>query len=108
MNDKVKNIVVTIVFVFSLVFFLVLSLLIQDEELSYSERRKLAQFPQITFKDIKDATFMNKLDTYVVDQFPFREEFRSIKERYLSLGRDKRLKTQCYKQGFFKWDKCVV
>lgn len=36
------------------------------------------------------------------------EEFRSIKERYLSLGRDKRLKTQCYKQGFFKWDKCVV
>lgn len=79
MNDKVKNIVVSIVFVFSLVFFLVLSLLIQDEELSYSERRKLAQFPQITFKDIKDATFMNKLDTYVVDQFPFREEFRSIK-----------------------------
>lgn len=30
------------------------------------------------------------------------EEFRSIKERYLSLGRDKRLKTQCYKQGFFQ------
>lgn len=79
MSDKVKNIVVTIVFVFILVFFLVLSIVTTDEQISYTERRKLAQFPDITWNGVINGNFAKKFNEYVVDQFPFREEFRNIK-----------------------------
>lgn len=55
------------------------------EEYSYSERRKLAQMPELTWEALKTGEFADKTEEYLVDQFPLRDEFRAIKS-YFSLG----------------------
>lgn len=46
---------------------------------SATERRKLEQFPKISLETIFDGSFMKDFEEYSLDQFPFRDEFRSIK-----------------------------
>ena len=46
---------------------------------SDSERRKLAQMPQLTVSSLLNGTFMDKFADYGVDQFPLRDSFRSVK-----------------------------
>ena len=46
---------------------------------SPTERRELAAFPEISVKSIKTGLFMNKFESYALDQFPMRENFRTIK-----------------------------
>lgn len=45
---------------------------------SDSERRKLAQFPEISSKSLFSGDFMAAFADYAVDQFPFRDEFRTL------------------------------
>ena len=49
------------------------------DEYSDSERRVLAKFPKLTEGTVLSGTFMKEFETYTLDQFPFRDEFRSIK-----------------------------
>ncbi len=56
-----------------------------EAEYSISERRKLAQMPKLTWEAIKTGEFANRTEEYVVDQFPMRDEFRSLKSHF-SLG----------------------
>lgn len=49
------------------------------DESSKTERRTLAQFPEVTIESIQSGTFMEKFEDYSVDQFPFRDAFRSVK-----------------------------
>ena len=51
MQDKTKNILITIIFVFCIIMTFVLNILEKDKQISVSERRKLAIFPKITVKD---------------------------------------------------------
>ncbi len=46
---------------------------------SLSERRKLAQFPEMTKKTLLDGSFMADFETYTLDQFPMRDSFRTMK-----------------------------
>ena len=46
---------------------------------SLSERRPLAQFPEITLNSVLDGDFMTDFDSYSMDQFPLRESFRKLK-----------------------------
>jgi len=46
---------------------------------SLSERRPLAQFPEITVDAVLEGDFMTKFDSYSMDQFPLRESFRKLK-----------------------------
>ena len=48
MNDKLKNVVVTIAFVFIIVIFFIANIIKKDDTISIAERRKLEQFPQIS------------------------------------------------------------
>ena len=48
-------------------------------EMSESERRKLAQFPELTVETILDGKFTSNFETYTLDQFPLRDTFRQIK-----------------------------
>lgn len=48
-------------------------------DFSYTERRPLAQFPDANLTFISDGIFMEKFEDYTLDQFPFRERFRSLK-----------------------------
>ena len=85
MNNKIKNVVVTTVFACFMAFFVTFCTIafFNPQKTSESERRPLAQFPQnITFDSIIDKTTIDAFDKYTVDQFPFREFFRSIKANF--------------------------
>lgn len=63
-------------------FLLVLSLLAwfhPYKEFSDTERRKLASFPTLSADSLLDGSFMTDFDSYTLDQFPFREQFRQLK-----------------------------
>lgn len=75
MKDKI----ITIGFCFIIFGFLISSILIEDKEVSYFERRTLATFPTISLDDVLSLEFMSKLDKYLLDHFPLRDEFRNLK-----------------------------
>ncbi len=59
------------------------------KDISESERRKLAQFPDITWASILNASYMEDFEEAGVDQFPMREGFRGLRamtDRY-ALGK---------------------
>lgn len=61
------------------------------KESSDSERRLLAQLPEISVKTVFDGSFTADFEEYTLDQFPGREMFRSIKavfHRYVLGNRD--------------------
>ena len=79
MSDKMKNVVVTILFSSLLIFFFIINIIKKDEEISISERRKLEQFPTLSIQTIIDGTFFKKFETYTTDQFIKRDDFRKLK-----------------------------
>ena len=79
MNDKIKNIVNSILFVVIIIGIFILNSISKDEEVSASERRKLAQIPKISTSSLKNGSFSDKFENYAMDQFILREKFRSIK-----------------------------
>ncbi|MDO4543352.1 MAG: DHHW family protein [Clostridia bacterium] len=61
---------------------LVLSLLFvfrAKDDVSYSERRALKQFPKLSLATVLSGEFMTDFETFALDQFPFRENFRTVK-----------------------------
>ena len=51
-------------------------------DISEAERRKLAQFPQLSLSGMLNGSFTAGFESYATDQFPLRELFRSIKSRF--------------------------
>lgn len=49
------------------------------QELSLSERRKLAQFPSPDVHSVLSGEFIPDFEEYTLDQFPFRDSFRTLK-----------------------------
>ncbi len=86
MQNKTKNIIVTVLFTLFIAFFTVMSVVcgfVSPKEMSEAERRPLAQAPtDISWESIKDKTAIDGFEDFVVDQFPFREFFRGIKARF--------------------------
>ncbi len=83
MTDKIKNIVVTCVFLIFMFGIFLINILKAPTDVSTSERRKLAQFPKITLESIANTKFMKDFGSYALDQFIGRDTFRSIKASYL-------------------------
>ena len=52
------------------------------EAMSDSERRPLAQFPEIKLETISDGRFMKNFESYSLDQFPLRDSFRTVKSLF--------------------------
>ncbi len=78
MKNK-KNLFVVVaaaVFVFG---FSVFGIIAPDKEISVSERRPLAKFPQISAEKIFDGSFAGNFEKYSLDQFPLRDGFRTLK-----------------------------
>ncbi|MGN1415072.1 MAG: hypothetical protein ACI4WY_12590 [Anaerovoracaceae bacterium] len=48
-------------------------------EFSQSERRQLAQFPEMTVEAVLSGQFASEFESYSLDQFPLRDQFRSLK-----------------------------
>ena len=49
------------------------------DDISVSERRELAKFPDLNFNTLVSGSFMKNFENYTLDQFPLREFFRTIK-----------------------------
>ena len=63
-------------------FFFLLCVLVwvkPDKEYSVSERRLLKQMPELSAESVLSGRFMSSFETYSLDQFPFRDLFRSFK-----------------------------
>lgn len=91
MNTKVKNIVLTVVMAVLFIGFFVWNVVAADTEFSDTERRKLAEFPELTIENVISGEFMKEFETYTLDQFPERDAFRGIKaifSRYVFFNMD--------------------
>ena len=80
---KKKGAVVSLVMIwfFCLIIFGVsgLHIFTGDNGFSESENRVLAQFPKLSAATIADGSFMKDFETYLTDQFPFRDGIISLK-----------------------------
>jgi len=97
---NIKNLIITIVFVGILGGLGLGSLLIPDTDVSVSERRPLKQFT--SYEEAKAeadkkgeefgiAKYFSSLESYMLDQFPGRDTFRSMKsvfKKYFLLQKD--------------------
>lgn len=82
MSDKVKNITITISFMFTIIIMLIINLIKTDTKISLSERRKLQQFPDFSIATLLNGTFFESIDKYTMDQFIGRETFRGLKTNF--------------------------
>ena len=73
-----KNKITTYLFIVYIFIFSILGIVLKDDIISYSERRKLTTFPEFTFNN----EYVSKLDKYTLDHFPYRDTFRSIKANF--------------------------
>ena len=73
-----KNKILVYIFVIYISLFSIINIIVKDKEISTTERRTLQKFPDFKF----DSEWISKLDKYFLDQFIFRDEFRSIKAFY--------------------------
>lgn len=74
-----KSIIIIILMAVVIYGLAITGLIMKDKESSESERRKLAQFPKFTLEAANSGDYMTKFEKYTLDQFPFREQFRSLK-----------------------------
>ncbi len=80
--NKIKNILMTSVFVVIIGSFTLFHLILPDGEVFSWERRKLQQMPEISLGSLFDGYFMHNFETYLTDQFPLRDSFRTLKARF--------------------------
>jgi len=66
------------IFCAALTFLGVLYLILPSDKVSIEEKRRLAPFPEFTMEAIKSGDFMDSLDSYSADHFPFRKMFMGI------------------------------
>ena len=79
MNRKIKDtLTLGIAAVFVLMFAL-WSICKSDDAVSESERRPLKQFPTLNVEEVLSGRFQSNFESYTLDQFPLRDEFRTLK-----------------------------
>ena len=74
MKDKI----IIFMFVLYIGVFSILHIVFKDQEISISERRGLTSFPEFRLSN----EYITKIDKYLLDHFPFRDSFRSIKASF--------------------------
>ena len=79
MQDKIKNIIITIGFIIIIFGVFITNIIAKDKEISTTERRKLAQLPNVSIDKIISGDTMKSFDKYATDQFLGRDLFRTIK-----------------------------
>ncbi len=79
MANKTKHIVITVVMVAVFLGVSLFAWLKPTDDFSLSERRKLTQLPELSFKTIVSGDFMSSFENYTLDQFPLRDKFRTLK-----------------------------
>lgn len=73
-----KEKIITYSFIIFISLFLILHILIPDKKISIEERRTLSKFPKFELSN----EYIEKLDNYLLEHFPFKSDFRTIKAYY--------------------------
>ena len=77
--NHINNIVTVVVLGVVFVSLTMASWLLPPQEFSDNERRKLAQRPKFSPDTMSDGSFMTEFEKYTLDQFPLRDQFRTLK-----------------------------
>ena len=73
-----KEKLLSIIFILIIGIHFLLGIIIPDREISFSERRKLTQRPNINIGDIVSGSYMDRLNDYLLDQIVFRDNYMDI------------------------------
>ena len=76
---KLRNILTSVVFSTVIFLFAAAHILLPDREISVTERRPLDQLPKFTMQSVMNGSYGDKLEEYLLDQFPLREKLRNLK-----------------------------
>lgn len=68
-KSSIFSVLITVLFFFMLIIFLISSILSPDRSYSESENRNLSNFPDISFSNIINGGFMSGFENYMSDQF---------------------------------------
>ncbi len=74
-----KSVLTSAVFTLVILGFAAGHLLLSDKDVSVSERRPLTQRPNFTVSALLSGSFTDKLEEYLLDQFPLRDQLRQLK-----------------------------
>ena len=88
---KNMNLITIIIFIVIIFGLSISSIFKEPGEISMSERRKLAQSPEISMEEIFNGNFTEGYRDFLQDQAVFREEFRAVKsfvERMILLKKE--------------------
>ncbi len=78
-SKRISQIATTVLFSLVVGGFFLGHVLTPDGELTTSERRRLAQFPEFSSATLSSGAFMTNFEKYSLDQFPLRDSFRTLK-----------------------------
>lgn len=70
-----------IIFAFVILMFSLLLIVLPKSNFSENENRYLEKFPTFSISSLIDGSFMNKLEKYIQDHFPFRNTFVNIQTK---------------------------
>ena len=76
---KLRHYLTSAAFVLIIFLFAAAHILLPEGDVSVSERRPLEQFPEVTVQSVMNGSFGDQLEEYLLDQFPLREQLRSLK-----------------------------
>lgn len=79
MKNSIKNKAVTVSFIMIVWGFMIANIIMPDDELSYGERRRLITIPDFSADKLFFGDLISEYEGYCLDQFVFRDSFRSIK-----------------------------
>jgi len=77
-TEKLRSILLPVVFIGFLAVLLTLFILMPDQDYSETEKRFLATAPELSMSDVLNGTWQSNLEDYVSDQFPGRNLFTGI------------------------------
>ncbi len=79
MTVKLKNLLILALAAGLLFGFLLWGILRPDAAVSTAERRPLTQRPQLTVQTMLNGQFAERFERYTLDQFPLRDDLRTLK-----------------------------
>ncbi len=100
---RFKNIFVVVLAVIFVFGFTTSGIILSDKDISKTERRKLADFPDVTLNNILSGKFMTDFESYTLDHFPLRDGFRGLKSfvaRNVMLQKDN--------NGYYAYDGYII
>ena len=69
-----------------LIFFVAaITAILPDQTYSAVEKRALAEFPKLSIDSVLDGSFMDGMEEWAADQFPYRDKLMQIKSQ-ISIG----------------------